>query len=427
MKRKFLVFAIVFYCVFFCSKISAQAYKSENINFNTYVFPTSYIPKDYLNYGVKINLSESPISVIIDGEKKSSRDPLSYHGGEFFFSEKELIRLIVGTANEENIKMGFVPTILELGHTNQPIEAKNHFIIDVSFENVVYGADITENKSLETPFTYTIYYSYDTVFKIINSYSKEVIMEKKDSTYNKVLSYSFEGYIPGFKTKPEAVNYLIANIDKGFTNDVVNNIKLYLRPKLDFWLDVQYSQDRCFFSRISKEDKNPLFLKLNQDVDAIEKWSRQKTEPMFDDALLSANTEFIQKNNLTINKDQSIYFNDQTRLMNYKNFLTDKKVFTDFILKMNQYTQQLDANDKGQKVALWACYANIASGFYVLGNYNSSLEYIQKARALDYQERQIKNIEDKVTEMQNKYNIFFDTNGEIKKDVNYLYFRYLRL
>ncbi|MCI9843756.1 hypothetical protein [Flavobacterium pectinovorum] len=426
MKRKFLVLTIVFYCLFFGSKISAQAYKSENINFNTYIFPTSYIPKDYYNYGVKINLSENPISVIIDGEKKSSRPPLTYHAGDFF-SEKELIRLIVGTEDEEKIKIGFVPTILEFGHTNQPIEAKDHFIIDVSYKNVVYGADISENKSLETPFTYTVYYSYDTVIKIINSYSKQVVMEKKDTTYKKMISYSFEGYIPGFKTKPEAVNYLIANIDKGFTNDVVNDIKQYLRPTLDFWLDVQYIQDRCFFSRISKEDKNPLFLKLNQDVDAIEKWSRQKTEPMFDDAFLSANAEFIQKNNLESNTDQSRYFHDKTRLLNYKNFLDDKKVLTDFILKMNQYTKQFDANDKGQKVALWACYVNIASGFSVLGNYKSSLEYIQKARLLDYQERQVKNIEDKVIERQKNHNIFVDANGEIKKDVNDLYLKYFKL
>ena len=316
---------------------------------------------------------------------------------------------------------------MEFGYTNLPIEAKNHFIIDVSIKNVVYGADISENKSLETPFTYTVYYSYDKVLKIINSYSNEVIMEKKDSIYKKMISYSFEGYIPGFKTKPETVNYLIANIDKGFTNDVANDIKFYLRPTIDFWLDVQYIEDRCFFSRISKEDKNPLFLKLNQDVDAIEKWSRQKKEPMFDDALLSANAEFIQKNNLTINKDQSIYFNDKTRLMNYKNFVDNKKVFTDFILKMDQYAKQFDANDKGQKVALWACYVNIASGLSILGNYKSSLEYIQKARALDYQERQVKNIEDKVIDRQNNRNVFFDANGEIKKDVNSLYFKYLTL
>lgn len=423
MEKRILILIVVFFSIFFNVKISAQSYKSENLFLYNYVLPESYLPKDYYSYGVKINLPADRISIIIDGEKKSTRDPLTYN---VFFVEKNLIRPLSGLTGDE--KGVHIPTILELGYTSQPAESKDHLIIDIFIQNVAYAADISENKALETPFTYEIYYKYDVVYKIVNSLTKDVIMEKTYNVKEKARTLGgFEGSKSGFKTKPEAVAYLDLNADKNLIyNELVTDIQRNMRMRLGWWLDVDCYQDNFFFSRISKEDKNPIFLKLNQDVDVLEKWSKGKADPVTDDALVAANDEFIKKNQLVI-KDNSSYFQDQTGIMNYKKFLNTKRVFTDFILKMDQYAKQLDPNDKGQKAAMWACYINIASSFEVLNNFESSLEYLQKARALDYQESKIKYAETGVIKKLAKKKAFFDSNGEVKKDVNTKYLKYLSL
>ena len=423
MEKRILTLVVALFSLFFNVKISAQSYKSETLFLYNYVLPESYLPINYYSYGVKINLPADRISVIIDDEKKSTRDPLTYN---VFFTEKDLIRPLSGlTGNEKGVH---IPTILELGYTSQPAESNEHLIIDIFIKNVAYAADISENKALETPFTYEIYYKYDVVYKIVNSLTKAVIMEKTYNIKEKTRDLGgFEGSKSGFKTKPEAIAYLDVNIDKILIyNELVTDIQRNMRMRLGWWIDVDCYQGSFFFSRISKEDKNPLFLKLNQDVDVLEKWSKGKADPVTDDALIAANTEFIEKNNLGI-KDDSRYFQDETGVMNYKKFLDEKRVFTDFILKMDQYAKQLDPNDKGQKAALWACYINIASSFEVLNNFESSLEYLQKARALNYQESKIKYAETGVVKKLAKKKAFFDANGEVKKDVNTKYLKYLSL
>lgn len=423
MEKRILTLVVVLFSLFFNVKIAAQSYKSETLFLYNYVLPESYLPINYYSYGVKINLPADRISIIIDGEKKSTRDPLTYN---VFFVEKNLIRPLSGlTGNEKGVH---IPTILELGYTSQPAESKEHFIIDIFIKNVAYAAEISENKALETPFTYEIYYKYDLVYKLVNSLTKDVIMEKTYNIKERMRdSPNFEGSKSGFKTKPEAVVYLDANADRNLIyNELVTDIQRNMRMRLGWWIDVDCYQDTFLFSRISKEDKNPLFLKLNQDVDVVEKWSKGKADPVSDDALIAANTEFIEKNHLGI-KDDSSYFQDETGIMNYKKFLDTKRIFTDFILKMDQYAKQLDPNDKGQKAAMWACYINIASSFEVLNNFESSLEYLQKARALNYQESKIKYAENGVVKKLAKKKAFFDANGEVKKDVNTKYLKYLSL
>jgi len=417
MKRKITILLTALFFISFNSKTIAQSYKSEVLSFSNFVYPENYIPEGYHSYGVKLHLSPDLIVVFVDGEKKGTRPPLSYNE---FFREKDLKRAIIGTDTEPDMKGYHIPTIMELAYKQSDIEAKDHFVLDISIKNIAYTSNIKETKNVDPPFSSEIYYRYDAVYKIINSLTKEVVMEK---TYNvKELTNTS----PLGKTKAELVSYLTANIDKDLLfNQLVKNIQENMRGRLVSWIDVEYYQDSFYFSRISKEDKNPIFTKLNQDVDVLEKWSKNKAEPTIDEALLSANTEFIQKNNLVL-KDESGRFQDETRLKNYKNYLNKKKVFSDFILKMEQYSKELDQNDKGQKAALWACYINIASSFQVLNNSKSSLEYLQKAYALKYQEGKVKNVEDEVKAKETKMNVFF-ANGEIKKDVNSQYFKYLTL
>lgn len=417
MKRKITILLTAVFFVCFNSKTTAQSYKSEVLSFYNFVLPENYIPEGYHSYGVKLHLSPDLIIVFVDGEKKGTRPPLSYNE---FFREKDLKRAIIGTDTEPDMKGYHIPTIMELAYKQSDIEAKDHFILDISIKNIAYTSNIKETKNVDPPFSSEIYYRYDAVYKIINSLTKEVVMEK---TYNvKELTNTS----PLGKTKAELVSYLTANIDKDLLfNQLVKNIQENMRTRLVSWIDVVYYQDNYYFSRISKEDKNPIFAKLNQDVDVLEKWSKNKAEPVIDEALLSANAEFLQKNNLVI-KDESSRFQDETRLRDYKNYQNKKKVFSDFILKMDQYSKELDQNDKGQKAALWACYINIASSFQVLNNSKSSLEYLQKAYALKYQEGKVRGVEDEVKAKETKKNVFF-ANGEIKKDVNSQYFKYLTL
>jgi len=422
--KRILLSVILFFALFINQKTSAQAYKSETISFYNYFFPESYIPAGYKTYGVKMNLSESPIAILVDGEKKGERDRLSYNE---FFREEYLIRPLAGTVTEVSYKGTHIPSIVGLNYRSPQLKAEDNLIIDVYINNVAYEGLITVSNS-DTPYSYETYYKYDVVYKLRNSVNDNVIMEKIFKVKEQKLgSGSSEGYQANFKTKPEAVSYLAANLDKNLIyNDLINHIQKNMRIRLMSWIGVPFYMDSYYFSRISKEDKNPLFVKLNQDVDAIESWSRGKSTPKIDEELLNSNSEFVKNNNLVI-IDNSKAFHDEADLINYNNFKEKKKNLCDFILKMNAYAKQLDVNDKGQKAAMWACYVNIASSFEVLHNYKSSLEYIQKARALDYQENKLKYVEKDVTQRQEKRNIFSDANGEIKKDVNSNYLKYLTL
>ncbi|KAF2513416.1 hypothetical protein [Flavobacterium foetidum] len=424
MKKNKLFFCIALLSVF-NAKLVAQSYKSESLYTYNYILPENYLPIDYYTYGIKIHLPEDPVSIIVDGEKKRSGSLLSYNE---FFREKNLITMLVGTSDESTLQRDNVPTFLELGYTSRDVESVGHFIIDVTLKNLAYVSDIKESRGVETPFSYEIFYKYDVVYKLLNSVSKEVIMEKTFNVKEKMLgSGSFEGYKASFKTKPEAVSYLTDNSDKNLIyNEMVGNIEKNMRIRLAWWLDVNYYQDTFFFYKISKEDKNPYFLKLNQDYEILEKWSKGKGEPILDEALITEYASFIEKNKLN-SKDNSIYFQDKKRLKNYHDYLAEKKVLTDFIVKMDHYAKQFDPNDKGQKAAMWACYMNISTAFLILNKYESSLEYIQKARALDYQEKKVKYAEDEVSKKQKAASVFLDSNGEVKKDVNSKYLKYLSL
>ncbi|WP_264535154.1 hypothetical protein [Flavobacterium sp. N1736] len=424
MKKRILILVVALFTVFSNQKLSAQSYKSETLSFYNFVFPENYIPAGYNTYGVKINLSENPILILVDGEKKGTRERLSYNE---FFREEYLIRPLAGTSTESNYQGTHISCIADLNYRTQQLKAEDHLIVDVYINNVAYEGEITESKS-DTPFSYETYYKFDVVYKLRNSLNDNVIMEKTFKVKERLLgSGSFEGYQANFKTKSEAITYLTANLDKNLIyNALIDNIQKNMKSRVMSWIGVPYYEDSYYFSRISKEDKNPLFLKLNQDVDAIESWSKSKSSPVTDDELLNSNAEFVKNNNLVIT-DNSKDFQDETGLKNYNNFKNKKKILCDFILKMDGYAKQLDANDKGQKAAIWACYVNIASSFEVLNNYKSSLEYIQKARALDYQENKLKYMETDVTKRQAKRNVFADANGEVKKDVNSNYLKYLNL
>lgn len=426
MKKRILILVIVLLTVFSNQKVSAQSYKSEHLSFYNFVFPNSYIPKGYRTYTVKMNLSDRPIAILIDGEKKGGRGPLSYNE---FFKEEYLVRPLSGTETEVNYKGEVIPSIADLGYRNpSSAKAEDHLVLDVLIDHIAYAAEIQETKSAEKPFGYEMYYQYNVFFKFKNSVTDAVVLEKSFFVKQRMSATSAsQGTIFNFKTRPEAVNYLTENADKNLIyNELVTDIQRYMKSRVVSWVGVAYYQDTYLFSRISKEDKNPVFLKLNQDVDAMESWSKSKPEPTVDDALLASNTDFIEKNNLII-KDNSEAFHGDANLRDYKNFINKKRIFTDFILKMDGYSKQLDASDKGQKAAIWACYINIASSFAVLNNYKSSLEFLEKARSLDYQERKVQEVEKEIKDKQAKLSIFYAADGAIKNDVNNSYIKYLNL
>lgn len=426
MKKRILILTIILCAVFSNQKIFAQSYKSEHLSFYNFVFPDAYIPKGYRTYTVKMNLSDRPIAILIDGEKKGGRGPLSYNE---FFKKEYLVRPLAGTETEVNYKGEVIPSIADLGYRNEPsAKADDHLILDVLIDHIAYAAEIQEAKSAEKPFGYEMYYQYNVFFKFKNSVTDAVVLEKSFFVKQRMSATSAsQGTIFNFKTRPEAVNYLTENADKNLIyNELVTDIQRYMKSRVVSWVGVAYYQDTYLFSRISKEDKNPIFVKLNQDVDAMENWSKSKPQPTVDDALLASNTDFIEKNNLTI-KDNSEAFHGDVNLRDYKNFINKKRVFTDFILKMDGYSKQLDANDKGQKAAIWACYINIAASFAVLNNYKSSLEFLEKARSLEYQERKIQEVEKEIKDRQAKLNIFYAADGGIKNDVNNNYIKYLTL
>ena len=426
MKKRILILVIVVFTVFSNQKVFAQSYKSEHLSFYNFVFPETYIPKGYKTYTVEMNLSDRPIAILIDGEKKGGRGPLSYNE---FFKKKYLVLPLSGTETEVNYNGEVIPSIADLAYRNETAaKAEDHLILDVLIDHVAYAAEIQESKSAENPFGYEIYYQYNVFFKLKNSVTDNVVLEKNIFVKQRMSGTgASQGTIFNFKTRGEAVNYLTENADKNLIyNELVTDIQRYMKSRAVAWIGVAYYQDTYLFSRISKEDKNPIFVKLNQDVDAMENWSRSKPQPTLDEALLAANTEFIEKNNLTI-KDNSESFHGEVNLRDYKNFLNKKRVFTDFILKMDGYSKQLDANDKGQKAALWACYVNIASSFAVINNYKSSLEFLEKARSLDYQERKVQEIETQIKDKQTKLNTFYAADGGIKSDVNNSYIKYLNL
>lgn len=165
MKRKITLLLVALFFISFNSKITAQSYKSEVLSFYNFVLPESYLPVGYNSYEVKLHLSPELIVVFVDGEKKGTRPPLAFNA---LFTEKDLMRSIIGTDTESDVKGYHVPTIIELGYTNRDAGSKDHFIVDISIKNVAYTATISETKNVDPPFSYQIFYRYDAVYKIIN-------------------------------------------------------------------------------------------------------------------------------------------------------------------------------------------------------------------------------------------------------------------
>ncbi|MNG34963.1 hypothetical protein D3C84_1215880 [compost metagenome] len=62
-----------------------------------------------------------------------------------------------------------------------------------------------------------------------------------------------------------------------------------------------------------------------------------------------------------------------------------------------------------------------------MNNYKSSLEFLEKARSLDYQERKVQEVEKEIKDKQAKLSIFYAADGAVKNDVNNSYIKYLNL
>jgi hypothetical protein len=411
------VFKILLFCFFVTTSSNAQSYKSDYQTFYGYNFPEKYITNEYNSYCVNLNLSSEPIKVVIDKVEMQPRQRLSYNT---FFKEEQLIKGLSSFVN--------------LRYDTNCNKMDGKFIVGVDIKDITYYGVIKESSGAENPFYYEVSYGYNVVYQLKNSMTNQTFLEKTifvDNLHSKPASDKNGDGTPRiyhFKTKDETKSYLNKYIDENLiVNELINSIKSTVAPSLSTWIDVLYYPNTYFFSRMSKEDKHPFYKKINDEMDLFKDWKKANAEIQTNLLTLSENSEFVKTHNLQVKGDNVNAFADTKDKESYNYVVASKNFLGNFILKMETYSKEFDVNDKKQKEAVWACYMNIASSFLFLNDFKSSLEYVEKAKALDVSKSKVREIEEKNISLQKEYLNFFDADGNLKKDLNNGYFKYFNI
>jgi hypothetical protein len=411
------VFKIVLFCFFVAIPLNAQSYKSDYQTFYSFGFPEKYITNEYQSFCVKLDLSAQPTKVIIDGEAMQSRTRLEY---STFFKEEQLM---IGLSSLVNLR-----------YEKDCNKIEGKFIADIQIKDIAYYGEIKQSNGAEMPYYYEVFYGYNVVCQLKNSMTNQVFLEKTINVKNVHSSPGSDTNADGtrriynFKTKAEVISYLNKYIEENLiANELIHSIQNTVSPALSSWLDVQYFSNTYFFSRMSKEDKNPFYKKINEEIDLFKNWKKANSENQTNLLTLEENSEFVKNHNLQIKGDNVNAFESSKAKESYNYVVASKNFLGNFILKMEAYSKEFDVNDKKQKEAIWVCYMNIASSFLFLNDFKSSLEYVEKSKGLDISKSKVREIEEKNLSLQKDYNNFFDADGNLKKDLNNGYLKYFNI
>jgi hypothetical protein len=411
------VFKIVLFCFFVLTNLNAQSYKSDYQTFYGFNFPQKYITNEYQSFYVDLDLSDQPTKVIIDREEMQSRKRLEFNT---FFREDQLV--------------SGASALLNLNYDKEGSKIANKFITEIKIQDIAYYGEIKESSGAENPFNYDLFYGFNVVYKLKNSLTGQVFLEKtvniKKAFANIGADKNSDGTprVYNFKTRAEAKNYLNKYIEENLIgNELIHTIEGTVSPELFSWLDVQYYPNTYFFSRMSKEDKHPFYKKINDEIDLFKNWKKSNSEIQVNLLTLPENADYVKLHNMQAKGDNVNAFKGEKLKERYNYVIGTKNFLGNFILKMEAYSKEFDVNDKKQKEAVWACYMNIASSFLVLNDFKSGLEYIEKAKALDVSKSKVREIEQALINGKKNYMLFFDADGNFKKDLNSEYLKYFNI
>jgi hypothetical protein len=417
MNVRILIFNFFLFCFFLTTNLTAQSYDSDYQTFYSFNFPEKYITNEYQSFCVNLNLSSQPTKVFIDGEEMQSRQKLEYNT---FFREDQLVKGLSSLAD------------LDFFEECNKVEKK--IIVESKIKDIAYYGKIVESISAEKPFHFDIFYGYNVVYQLKNSMTNQVFLEKtvneKKSFPNIGSDKNTDGTLReyNFKTKAEAKSYLNKYIEENLiVNELIHSIQGTVASSFSFWLNVNYYPNTYFFSRMSREDKHPFYKKINDEIDLFKNWKKSNSEIQTNLLTLEENAEYVKIHNMQVKGDNVNAFNDVKTKESYKYVVANKNLLGNFILKMESYSKEFDVNDKKQKNAIWVCYMNIASSFLVLNNFKSCLEYVEKAKVLDVSKSKVREVEEEAIKRQKDYNIFFETDGSLKKDLNNAYLKYFNI
>jgi hypothetical protein len=414
---------IIFFILITC-QLTAQSSKYGYLGFCSYYYPKSYITKDYNSFSAEAAISEEPVGIIINGEQKGTRKALQF---QEFLKKEDILRGI--------------SKLKDLTYLKESNGKEDHFIVDILAKDIFLHAEIknanktTLGQKYEKPFSYDLFYEYTVLYKLKNAATGKVINENKYQTKEGYRLGGIQSENPNgskrlfhFKTEEEARNYLVKNIDSNLIfNEVIKGVKGSMSGGVEVWLDIYFQEREFFFCKISKQKKHPFYKKLNEEVQFLKDWTESKNKSQYKSEKIHRNQDFLSKNKMILNDKITGFKNPDPTAIGYKYVNNVTNVLADFIVKMENYSREFDTNDKKQKRAVWVCYMNIASSFQVLNNYQSSLEYMEKARALDYGLGAIKQFERRILEEKKNYDNFFNPDGVLKANVHEKYIKYLKI
>ncbi len=391
--------------------VFSQKEKAKAVYAYTYSIPEWYIPKEYLNYYAKINLPKDNVKVFVDGVYSSDLpDKISFNT---FFDEKLYTNTFSGIKgftrfyDQADFSDLTIQVVANIMHPKINIKTKGQ-------------RSYSKASKVEKPFSYELYFSYEIEFLIISEKDKKVL-------YKHIAKNSGRYYFPQsikrevrFKDKKETVKYAKKMISKtDIVSVMLKSIMTALGGKSEIRKKIQFLKNKnsfFYFYKLSKQKKHPLIKKMN---DTILKYIKD----------IKKRNEIERK---IIKEENSALFKTKKNKKKYQllSSLELSKEYHTLVLKLekdlNNIYSNLDLKDKVEKRIAWACMINIAEAFYSIGDFKTALKYSDKAKLIDYKTKKTEAFRTSIIRKRNKLNIFYTADGKIKKDVNFIYLRYLK-
>lgn len=404
---------IILFFIAICSH--AQKAKSKALYVTTYSIPEWYVSNEYNSFSAKINLPKNAVKVFVDGKYHSDlQSKLQFNT---FFKEDLY-------TNQFSAINGLTRVFKEADFSDRTLKIVANILKPRA--NIVIkerkGPMNKKAKNTKGSFSYDLGYSYEIEFLIISNKTNETLFRhviKRKDKYR--FSLSNKKRKAFFDTKSDATNSAVKYIPKTIViTEMYKSLMKELGGKSSLKSKVQFQRHKnsfFYFYKVSKQKKHPLIKELNEIIVQFKDNTKKLHSKNRKSVKIVANKNF--KNELNnIDKKHQVPF-EYKLSKDYLNLTLNLEG------SLNAIYDKLDIKDKIQKRLAWACMINNAHAFYSLGDFERSLQYFDKAKLIDYNQKKTVGFKSKMLKKRNKLDLFYE-NNELKKEVNMIYFDFLK-
>lgn len=392
----------------------SQKAKSSTVNAFTYNIPENYIPKGYDSYFSKITLPENPIGIFVNDVYHSDHLEINYNA---FFKEdiyNNLFASIDGLSKEKEYNNADL--IIEAIIMNPRID----IIVKKEKPLVDY-----KGRQYQTPHSYNYSYGFEILFKITSQRNKEQIFSKKIKSSSKYKINSKNDRIIFFEKKNEAIKYAIKYIENTIiTGEIYKDLMSSLGNNSQLKSDIQFSNYNAFYYlyKVSNKKKHTKIEPLNNSVSSFISQVKSVTQKDYNKIKNKENDKFKSQLSFEDNEDIKAYKLSSSKKSNIELI----NLVLNFEQSMNSINDFSNPETKAEKTIAWSALINNAHAFFMIGDFNKSLFYFNKAEDIDYNNDKTSGFKSKAISKKNKLKKFYNEQNQIKDDVNNIYLEFLK-